>query len=84
MSRCRSCGAEVRWAHTTFGKLMPLDAEPDPNGNVELVGKGQQQLAIVHAQPTMDGGLRYMPHHATCPDAEQWRRRNAPTRRRDA
>lgn len=74
MSRCRSCDAEVRWARTSAGKRMPLDAEPDPNGNVELVGEGMMEVAVVHSQQSMGAGVRYMPHHATCPDAAEWRR----------
>lgn len=66
--RCRSCGAEIRWARTSAGKRMPLDAEPNPNGNVELTNG----VAVVHAQPPafVDGEI-FMPHFATCPDP-QW------------
>jgi DNA modification methylase len=35
VTACRSCGAEIRWARTFTGKLMPLDAAPNPAGNVE-------------------------------------------------
>lgn len=41
---------------------MPLDAEPDPTGNVTIEGG----KAVVHGQPPMTGPV-YMPHHATCP-----------------
>lgn len=72
MSTCRSCGAEILWVRSAKnGTLMPLDAVPDPNGNVELDDDGH---AVVHGQADMLGGQRFMPHHATCPHADQWRR----------
>ena len=65
MNACRSCGAEIRWVRTAAnGKAMPLDALPTPAGNVEITPAG----AVVHAQATLDGGERWMPHHATCPN----------------
>lgn len=83
MSACRGCGAPILWVRTTHGNLMPLDAEPDPDGNVELVDRDGQAVtdptdqraltAVVHAQPSMLGGRRWMPHHATCPEADQFR-----------
>lgn len=70
MNRCRSCGAEIVWVVTSTGARMPLDAEPNPDGNVELVNG----RAIVHGQPpAFVHGPIHMPHHATCPDAEEWR-----------
>lgn len=76
MSACRGCGAPIRWVRTEHGNLMPIDPDPDPDGNVELVDDlGEELVAIVHAQPTLTGGDRWMPHHATCPDADQFRGR---------
>lgn len=52
---------------------MPLDAEPNPAGNVELGVDG----AIVHAagqQDMLGAGERWMPHFATCPDGASWSR----------
>lgn len=61
---CRACGAEIRFVRTKAkARFMPLDPEPNPDGNVEIV----DGLAIVHAQPPLSGEL-YMPHHATCPN----------------
>lgn len=66
MSRCRACNDEIRWVRTAANdKLIPLNLEPDPAGNVEVVdGK-----AVVHADGQDDlfaTGVRFMPHHATC------------------
>lgn len=83
MSSCRSCGAEVRWAHTANGRAMPLDAEPVPDGNVVYTGRdvrndrGVARPEVrVEAQPPMfdDGQPRYVSHFATCPNADQWRK----------
>lgn len=66
VSRCRSCGAPIRWARTAAnGALIPLDAEPNPAGNVELV----DGRAVVHGQPPLlTPPELWMPHHATCPN----------------
>ena len=69
---CRSCRARIRFVPTVTDRLMPLDAEPNPDGNVEI----HDGHAVVLEQPTIfDTGERWMPHWASCPDAEQWRKR---------
>ncbi len=67
-SACRSCRAPIRWARTVTGRAIPLNAEPDADGNVELVD-GVASLWLWR-----DGAVRYMPHHATCPTVDQHRR----------
>lgn len=73
MSACRSCGAPIRWVTTGAGNLMPLNAEPDPAGNIEVL---EGDWAVVHpaGQTTLDPGERWMPHWAVCPQAKEWRR----------
>ncbi len=86
LATCRGCGAPIRWVRTEHGNLMPLDADPDVDGNVELVDPvgqtvsaaqvavtAQPVTAVMHGQPTMTGGDRWMPHHATCPNADDFR-----------
>lgn len=80
MAQCNSCGAEIVWAVTSGkGKAMPIDAEPNPDGNVELLPPKQgtrAPVAVVHAQPPLAPEHPiHMPHHATCPQAAEWRRR---------
>ncbi len=76
---CRSCPAQIIWAVTAKGKYMPVDAEPNPDGNVELLPPApgmRAPQAIVHGQPQMmTEGAIHMPHHATCPKADEWRKR---------
>jgi hypothetical protein len=69
MTSCRACGAPIIWARTGSGKAMPLDAQPNPAGNVELTGDSCKVWGTAHDWP--EDQLRYMPHHATCPN---WRR----------
>lgn len=81
MSLCKSCSAEIRWAFTANGERIPVDRHPVAGGNLRLIqGEGLRIDARVVGStidmldPT-DDGTRWMPHHATCPDAEQWRQR---------
>ena len=67
MVACGACGAEIRWALTDRGARMPLDAEP-------------VKRAILTMQPGSTDPLvevvdTFMPHHATCPKADQFRKK---------
>lgn len=78
MAHCASCDREIRWVVTERGKRMPLDAEPVPDGNVELRVLDGQETAIVHAagqRPLTAVGPFYVSHFSTCPDAGSWRKR---------
>lgn len=74
---CEWCSTQdlIVWATTVNGKRMPLDPEPDPDGNVEVVWDRDSTsvpFAKVHGQKhgPLDPGLGwvwpYMPHWATC------------------
>jgi hypothetical protein len=71
MSQCRSCSAEIRWVFTAMGGRIPLDAEPVADGNIVLRGHTAHVIKADTVVPP--GEPRYMPHHATCPDAKRWR-----------
>lgn len=82
---CRSCGADLIWAETTNNVPQPFNRQPDPEGNRLLLGRGSERAplaidpAIVDGASGMIGTLidecRYMPHHATCINADQHRNR---------
>jgi hypothetical protein len=73
-SRCRDCGAEIRWVTTVNGKRMPLDLAPSIAGNVTL----RHGLAIVLAGEVLEfsrqrGETLYRAHFVDCPAAAQRR-----------
>lgn len=72
MAACRSCGASIFWAMTESGKSMPIDQRPDPNGNIVL---DENNVAAVMAPAEARGRRRFTSHFATCPNANQHRRR---------
>lgn len=87
MSRCRSCEAEIIWCVTDNDKRIPVDAHPAAGGNIRLhpgAGRipapGQPPIArvvgtTIDLTDDTDDGTRYYPHHATCPEGPQWKRK---------
>lgn len=75
MSRCRSCQAEIEFVRTSSGRAVPLDADPTPEGNVEIIN-GTARVLGPHTlellTPEERARLR-MPHHATCPQGKAWK-----------
>jgi hypothetical protein len=73
---CRSseCGRPIFFARTELGANMPLDYLPNEHGNVYLEERDGRVVAIVSSNPPADAA-RYMPHFATCPKAQEHRRR---------
>jgi hypothetical protein len=79
MSRCRSCGAAIRWAVTVNGKRMPVDDEPVPDGNLMLSDPtpGAYAPTAAHVDPDallLDDPPRFVSHFSTCPNADQHRK----------
>jgi hypothetical protein len=66
---------------TEYGKAIPVDLAPSPDGNLVLVDEGDRVVARVEAAPLplLDGGaprsLRFASHFVTCPYADKHRRR---------
>ncbi len=84
-SVCSECDAPILWAATVNGKPQPLDAEPNDAGNLRLTDEyvstrmGALQRVLVIKKGDQLGllgeeGPRYMPHHATCPYADRFRK----------
>lgn len=64
MTACRRCGKPIRWLRTEAGKAMPVDAAPNPLGNVILLKGFAHVLHKDEQQPANVALL--MPHFATC------------------
>lgn len=72
MSECKSCRAPILWAKTKAGKRIPLNAEPDPTGNVVI----EDGVAVVLRRGDGPGPTvrRYTSHLANCGQAGLWRK----------
>jgi hypothetical protein len=56
--------------HETSGKLMPLDTEPNDDGNVIVYQSqpyGRWVAHVIKQDVTPPVGTLMMPHFATCP-----------------
>ncbi|MCK9250043.1 MAG: hypothetical protein M0P31_13850 [Solirubrobacteraceae bacterium] len=73
MSRCRSCGAPIRWGITQSGRRIPLDPDPTPDGNVRLHPDGTAEVLSAYGL-TVNAGPLHLSHFATCAQADQHRR----------
>ncbi len=77
-TRCRSCEAPVFWAVTDGGKRMPVDLQPEDDGNLVIVGMGPDDAARVTvvepSAPMLGDPPRYRSHFATCPNADHHRK----------
>lgn len=75
MSKCRSCGADILWARTKAGKLMPVDAAESSDGNVFVAQTERGLTAFIPEEGTViDGASRHKSHFATCPNAAKHRK----------
>ena len=84
MATCRTCGAAIWWAYTPNGKPIPIDATPDPDGNIiEVAGTasdgGFRQVVVYGPDDARrrieEGSIMYVSHFATCRQADDWRKR---------
>ena len=75
MSACKSCGAEVVFAYTPNGKIMPVDKEPCADGNVSLRMDGGDMYAVVLSAAGAASANKplHSSHFRTCPNAKQHR-----------
>lgn len=61
---CKGCGAKIIWMAMESGRLMPVDAKP-----LKMVMPFALGCKMVDA---------YTPHWATCPQAEQFKKKGEP------
>lgn len=70
--KCKSCGARVMMLRSaSTGKMAPINAEPDPNGNILIDGRRGVYLIVKKAARTADMVL-YTNHFINCPQADGW------------
>lgn len=77
------CGAPIEWVVVEkSGKRMPIDPFPVDDGNIVKVGRETQDRTplVAYAPPKRQGSLiedepRYVSHFATCPEADQFRKK---------
>ena len=75
-NECRSCHASIVWCVSEKGNFMPIDKDPVVGGNIRMI---HNPIPNARVQPDIDlfdehdDGMRYLPHHMTCPDADEWR-----------
>ena len=84
MSKCRSCGADIIWIKMASGKAMPCDAAKISYSTaLPPSAKGDDVLTLVTDRGTVvqtvfdPAGDKhgYTSHFATCPNANQHRKR---------
>lgn len=83
---CRSCKAAIVWIQTPGGKAMPCDTAPvyyiakPKSGSKRIVTRSGEVVACEYTEePHKATGVGYIPHWATCPQADKHRRRGNPT-----
>ena len=79
MSKCKSCGTEIKWIKTISGRNMPVDAEA-----ISFVQGGEELFvteggSVIHGtrvtgDPPLNVRTGYISHFATCPHASQHRK----------
>ena len=77
---CESCQAPIIFAvvHNNAGrklKHMPLNADPDPAGNVAVRPGTMTGYVLRKGQKAVPPEVTYLPHFATCTKPEAHRRR---------
>lgn len=75
---CKTCGADIRWAISEKGRMMPFDAEPNGRGQWRLrTQPGSWVPVAVHVPEDERDGYHHellISHFASCPDADHHRR----------
>lgn len=86
MPKCKSCGSEILWISTSVGHMMPVDP-----GIIRIIPQIKASVTIVTAEGVVVKGNKidleecflipdtivtgYISHFATCPNADQHRRK---------
>jgi hypothetical protein len=70
VDHCAQCLAAIRWAITERGRRQPIDAQPNPEGNLaaHTSGTGTLKVRVLTKERDRLEGAEWqaMPHAATC------------------
>lgn len=85
--KCKGCNADILWGKTSRGKDVPVDmprrraVEPVEGSHEKpqkrYVIRGERKMQLVNTwdyRADAASCVCYMPHHATCPNAGQYRK----------
>lgn len=83
---CKGCGKPIYWVETEKGARMPLDPAPVEAGRIIVRMGPHMGQATAHAETAEETAARlrctepaarvaFVPHHATCPDADLFRKK---------
>ena len=81
MSRCKGCGAEILWIRMKSGKNMPCDPALIPfwwapeGEETFITEEGETVRGTRDGDPEEMTGIGYIPHWATCPKRESFRKK---------
>lgn len=84
MAQCKACGAPIVWIAMQSGKSMPCDAaqiaySADKTGkDTVITPNGETLRATINPPPEEATGIGYIPHWATCPHANKFKRKDTP------
>lgn len=75
---CRSCGSAIYWLrHVHTGKMAPIDAEPDPAGNIVIhLDRGTYEQVSAEERERQREWL-HTNHFQSCPQAKSWANRGS-------
>jgi hypothetical protein len=74
LDRCQGCNEPIRWVVTVYGKHMPLNPDPTPDGNVVYTHENEEGPVKVLTKAEVMGPAtryRYKAHFATCVEARR-------------
>lgn len=82
MAACKACMAAIIWIKTSAGKTIPCNEAPiyyiekPRSGSKKIVTPNGQVLSCEYtAEPSKATGVGYVPHWATCPQADKFRKK---------
>lgn len=87
-TQCRACGADIMFIKSTAGKTIPVNAEEityrqTSGGSLKIVTpNGEVLSAEVETDPNKATGIGYISHFATCPCADQFRKKRKSDRKK--